>query len=180
MSKSGSVLVSAEEQLFPFGQGQPQIGDLNEIIGPVDRRDVDGLLLTVGPGFHQPHHPSHPLTSDPRSDTKLPLRRPHPQSSGSPRCSLLHAGRSCPSRHQAPAPGGTRFGRNTCVGILPSSRDDRHCGDFGIATTLERRYSRAADCGAASDRQRVVGLFCATGRRPVAARTVAEQRVSNA
>jgi len=58
------------------------MGDLNEIIGPVERRDVDGLLLTVDPGFHQPHQPSHALTSDPRSKTRnyrLDARTPNLQ-----------------------------------------------------------------------------------------------------
>src|SRR5690349_4017042 len=82
--RGNDLLLQTRQQPLPFGQGQPQIGDLNEIIGPVDRRDVDGLVLTVSLDFHQPHHPSHALTSDPRSDAKLPPRRPHPQSPGSP------------------------------------------------------------------------------------------------
>jgi len=62
------LLLESRQQQLSLSQAQPQIGDLNEIIGPVDRRDVDRLLLTVGPGFHQPHNPSHALTSDPRTE----------------------------------------------------------------------------------------------------------------
>src|SRR5208337_900135 len=52
---------------------------------PVDLQDVGALSLTVSPGFHQPHNPSHAPTPDQRSDAKLPLRHPHPQSPGSPK-----------------------------------------------------------------------------------------------
>src|ERR1700759_2816264 len=83
--RGNNLLLETRQQPLPFGQGQPQMGDLNQIIGPGDRRDVDGLLLTVSPGFHQPPHPSHALSSNQRSDAKLPPRRPHPQSPGSPR-----------------------------------------------------------------------------------------------
>src|SRR5690349_18921660 len=82
--RGNDLLLESCQQQLPFGQGQPQAGDLNQIIGPSDRRDVDAQLLTVSPGFHQPHHPSHALTSNPRSDAKLPPRCPHPQSPGSP------------------------------------------------------------------------------------------------
>src|SRR5208283_1787638 len=76
--------LEAGQQQLPFGQGQPSVGDITEIIRPVDLQDVGALSLTVSPGFHQPHNPSHAPTPDQRSDAKLPLRRPHPQSPGSP------------------------------------------------------------------------------------------------
>jgi hypothetical protein len=60
--RGNDLLLETRQQQLPFGQGQPQIGDLNQIIGPGDRRDVDGLFLTVGPGFHQSHNPSHATT----------------------------------------------------------------------------------------------------------------------
>src|SRR5437588_4957998 len=68
------LLLETRQQPFPFGQGQPQIGDIAEVVGPIDGHDVNRLLLIVGPGFHQPHNPSHAFTSDPRADAKLPLR----------------------------------------------------------------------------------------------------------
>src|SRR5689334_22778638 len=82
--RGNDLLLETRQQPLPLGQGQPQMGDLDQIIGPGDRRDVDGLLLTVSLDFHHPHHPSHALTPDQRSDAKLPPRRPHPQSPGSP------------------------------------------------------------------------------------------------
>src|SRR5690242_13353918 len=82
--RGNDLLLESRQQPLPFGQGQPQMGDLKQIIGPGDRRDVDELLLTVSLGFYQPHTPSHALTSDPRSNTKLSPRCPHPQSPGSP------------------------------------------------------------------------------------------------
>src|SRR5208283_51066 len=78
------LLLEAGQQQLPFGQGHPYVGDITEIIRPVDLQDVGALSLTVSPGFHQPHNPSHASTPDQRSDAKLPLRRPHPQSPGSP------------------------------------------------------------------------------------------------
>src|SRR3954462_2539640 len=87
--RGNDLLLESRTQPLPLSQGQPQIGDLSQISRPGDRRDVDGLFLTVSAGFHQPHHPSHALTPDPRSDAKLPLRRPHPQSPGSPFLGLL-------------------------------------------------------------------------------------------
>src|SRR3954449_7963501 len=55
---------------LPFGQGQTQVCDITEIIRSGDRHDVDGLLLTVSLGFHQPHNPSHASTPNQRTDTK--------------------------------------------------------------------------------------------------------------
>src|SRR5208283_3954973 len=78
------LLLEAGQQQLPFGQGHPYVGDITEIIRPVDLQDVGALSLTVSPGFHQPHNPSHAPTPDQRSDAKLPLRPPHPQSPGSP------------------------------------------------------------------------------------------------
>ncbi len=78
------LLLEAGQQQLPFGQGQPEVGDITEIIGSVDLHDVDGLFLTVSRGFHQPHNPSHAPTPGQKTDTKLSLHRPHPQSPGSP------------------------------------------------------------------------------------------------
>jgi hypothetical protein len=83
--RGDDLLLEAGQQQLPFGQGQPQVGDLTKIIGPVDLQDVSALFLIVSPDFHQSHNPSHAPTPDQRSDTKLTLRRLHPQSPGSPR-----------------------------------------------------------------------------------------------
>jgi hypothetical protein len=41
------LLLQARQQQLPFGQGQTKVGDIAEIIGPVDRHHIDGLALTV-------------------------------------------------------------------------------------------------------------------------------------
>src|SRR4051794_22705785 len=60
--RGNDLLLESRQQPLPLSQDQPQIGDLSQIIRPGDRRDVDGLFLTVSAGFHQPHHPSRALT----------------------------------------------------------------------------------------------------------------------
>lgn len=56
------LLLETRQQQLPFGQGQPQTGDIDEIIRPVNLHDVDGLFLTVSPGSHQPQNPTHAST----------------------------------------------------------------------------------------------------------------------
>jgi hypothetical protein len=65
--RGNDLLLETRQQQFPFGQGQPQIGDINESIGPVDLHDVNGPFLTVSSGSHQPQNPSH--ASTPRQRT---------------------------------------------------------------------------------------------------------------
>src|SRR5689334_21060350 len=98
--RGNDLLLESRQQPLPFGQGQPQMGDLSQIIRPGNRRNVDGLFLTVSLDFHQPHNPSHALTPDQRPDAKLPLRRPHPQSPGSP--STMPSSRTPPSAVMRP------------------------------------------------------------------------------
>jgi hypothetical protein len=83
LCRDDRLLQTGQHQLR-FGQGQAQVGDIIEISRPVDRHDVNGLLLTVSLGFHQLHNPSHASTPNQRTDAKLSRRRPHPQSPGSP------------------------------------------------------------------------------------------------
>src|SRR3954466_6304493 len=90
--RGNDLLLQARQQQLPFSQGQPQIGDLNKIIGPVDRHDVDGLFLTLGPGFHQPHNPSHALTSDPRSRREATASAPAPPISRQSRTASRYRG----------------------------------------------------------------------------------------
>src|SRR4051794_35751674 len=52
--RGNGLLLQARQQPLPFGQGQPQAGDLTEIIRSVDRQDVNRLVLTVSREFHQP------------------------------------------------------------------------------------------------------------------------------
>jgi hypothetical protein len=55
-----------------------------EVVGPVDRHDVNGLFLTVGPDFHHPHNPSHASTPKREKGRETTASAPAPQSPGSP------------------------------------------------------------------------------------------------
>src|ERR1700753_1424836 len=46
------LLLEACQQQLRFGQGQTQIGDITEIIGPVDLNDVRGLPLALSTDLH--------------------------------------------------------------------------------------------------------------------------------
>ncbi len=74
----------SREQQLRFGQGQTQVGDVDEITGPVYLHDVRARSLALSPGFHQPQNPGHPSTLGQRTDTKIPNWPAHPQSCGSP------------------------------------------------------------------------------------------------
>jgi len=87
--RGNDLLLETRQQQFPFGQGPPQIGDVTEVVGPVDRHDVNELLLTVSPGFHQPHNPSHASTPKREKGRETTASAPAPQSPGSPNASNL-------------------------------------------------------------------------------------------
>jgi len=53
------LLLNARLQNLRFGQGQTQIGNIFEIIGPDDLHDICASRLTLCPRFHQPQHPPH-------------------------------------------------------------------------------------------------------------------------
>lgn len=61
-----------------FGQGQTQIGDVVEAIGPADLHDVRTPLLAFGADFHQPQNPSHGSTLGQRTSAEIPDRRRTP------------------------------------------------------------------------------------------------------
>src|SRR3954471_21213005 len=61
-----------------IGQGQIQIGDVVEAIGPADLHDVRTPLLAFGADFHQPQNPSYAPTLGQRTDADIPDRRRTP------------------------------------------------------------------------------------------------------
>src|SRR5271166_378215 len=67
------LLLEARQHPLPVGHGQTQIGDIIEIIRPVDRHDVGKRLVAVSPDLHQPHNPSHASTPGQTKDAKIPL-----------------------------------------------------------------------------------------------------------
>ncbi len=52
--RSDDLPLNACQQPLRFGQGQTQIGDVDEIIGPVNFHDVRARSLALSPGFHKP------------------------------------------------------------------------------------------------------------------------------
>ena len=132
--RGDDLLLEACQQLLPFGQGQTQIGDIAEIIGPIDLHDVRALPLTFSPGFHQPHNPSHASTPGQRTDAKIPLWRSHPQSCGSPHLSDDRAARrwhrGCDSASRDGCP--QRRTRYANTARSPSG-DDRGTRPAGLA-----------------------------------------------
>src|SRR5215213_10092906 len=61
-----------------FGQGQTQIGDVDEAIGTADLHHVRAPPLAFGPDFHQPQNPSHASTLGQRTSAEIPDRRRTP------------------------------------------------------------------------------------------------------
>src|SRR5689334_7160322 len=61
-----------------IGQGQTQISDIVEAIGPADFHDLRTPLLAFRPDFYQPQNPSHAPTLGQRTDADIPDRRRTP------------------------------------------------------------------------------------------------------
>jgi hypothetical protein len=60
--RGGDPLLNARLQQFSFGQSQPQIGYVSEIIGPDDLHDIGPSRFTLGPvstnrKTHRMRHP---------------------------------------------------------------------------------------------------------------------------
>jgi len=77
--------LNARQQPLRFGQGQTQVGDVAEIIGPSDFHDVRARLLALNPDLHQPRHPGHASTLGQRTGAKISNWPSHPQSCDGPR-----------------------------------------------------------------------------------------------
>lgn len=82
--RSHDLPLNTCEQQLRFGQGQTQIGDIDEITGPVDLHDVHARTLAPSPDFYQPQQPSHASTLGQRTNAKIPNWPPHPQSCDGP------------------------------------------------------------------------------------------------
>ena len=75
--------LDARQHQLCFGQGQTQIGDVDEAIGPADLHDIRARPLAF-PKFHQPQNPSHAPTLGQRTDADIPRLPSHPQSRDGP------------------------------------------------------------------------------------------------
>ena len=76
--------LNARQQPLRFEQGQTQVGDVDEVIGPSDLQDVCARPLALSPDPHQPQHPSHASTLGQRTNAKIANWPPHPQSCDGP------------------------------------------------------------------------------------------------
>lgn len=86
------LLLDARQQPLRLGQSQTQIGDIPEIVGPVDLHDIHARPITLSPGFHHLHNPRHASTPGFREQTrKYRHGRLHPQTCGSPSTSTVSA-----------------------------------------------------------------------------------------
>src|ERR1700744_174004 len=84
---SDDLLLEAGQQQLRFGQVQTQIGDIAEIIGPVDLNDVCRLTLALSADLHQPRNPGHASTPGQRTDAEIPPLGAHtPKLAAVPLC----------------------------------------------------------------------------------------------
>jgi len=83
--RCNDFLLQAGQQTLRFGQGQPQGGDLTQIIRSVDGHDVNGVVFAISTGLYQPHNPRHASTSDQRTGAKIPSKALDPQTCDSPK-----------------------------------------------------------------------------------------------
>jgi len=56
------LLLQIRQHQLSFGYRQPQIGEITETARAGDLRNVDPLLITIGPDFCQPHNECHAST----------------------------------------------------------------------------------------------------------------------
>ncbi len=77
-------LLNTRQQPLRVGQGQTQISDIAEVIGPVDLHDVHARPRALNPDLHQPQHPSQASTLGQGTNAKIATWPPHPQSCGGP------------------------------------------------------------------------------------------------
>ena len=81
--------LDACQQQLPFGQRQTQIGDIAEIIGPVNLHDVRAMPVALSPDFHQPQNPGHAVPQVKRHTLKMLAWRGDPKTCGSPSGGVL-------------------------------------------------------------------------------------------
>ena len=82
--RGDDLLLDASRHQLRFGQGQTQIGDVVEAIGPADLHDLRTPLLAFRSDFHQPQNPSHTPTLGQRTDAEIPDRRRTPNLATAP------------------------------------------------------------------------------------------------
>ena len=76
--RGDNLPLDARQHQLRFGQGQTQIGDVDEAIGPANLHHVCARPLAFRPDFHQPQNPSHVSTLGQRTSAEIPDRRRTP------------------------------------------------------------------------------------------------------
>ena len=76
--RGDNLPLDARQHQLRFGQGQTQIGDVDEAIGPANLHHVRAPPLAFRPDFHQPQNPSHVSTLGQRTSAEIPDRRHTP------------------------------------------------------------------------------------------------------
>jgi len=140
--RSDDLPLNARQQLLRFGQGQTQVGDVNEIIGPTDLQDVRARPLALSPDLHQPQNPGHASTLGQRTNAKIPNWPAHPQSCGSPVLREVQAG-SHPPRYAAFLTQPSPILRHSSFSTW-YNQDPHHAG-IGLMTPDQVHYGQAND-----------------------------------
>jgi hypothetical protein len=83
------LLLQTRQHRFSLGHRQPQIGDVTEIARADDLRDVDPLLLTIGPDCYQPDNSRHASAPIKTSRRVIPLPEHTPNHETAPVAGLL-------------------------------------------------------------------------------------------
>jgi hypothetical protein len=76
--RGDNLPLDARQHQLRFGQGQTQIGDVDEAIGPANLHHVCARPLAFRPDFYQPQNPSHVSTLGQRTSAEIPDRRRTP------------------------------------------------------------------------------------------------------
>src|SRR3954471_7049479 len=104
--RGDNLPLDARQHQLRFGQGQTQIGDVDEAIGPANLHDVCARPLAFRSDFHQPQNPSHVSTLGQRTSAEIPDRHRTPISRRSPLgITSTHSSSSTPD-HACSAVGG--------------------------------------------------------------------------
>ena len=78
------LLLHTGQEPLALGQGQPQAGQVGEVVGPGDLQNVGAVLRPVSPDTHQSYDPGHVVSTLRGHRPKIPLSVSHPQSRDGP------------------------------------------------------------------------------------------------
>ena len=61
--RGDDLLLDAGQEPLAFGQGQPQAGQVGEIIRPDDLQDISAVFFSLSTEAHQSHDPGHVVST---------------------------------------------------------------------------------------------------------------------